>query len=336
MKALVLALALCVFASPALAAEQLAWDFWPGETAATMVANHQYRANFDSGAAVALQPTCNDATRICLSQPFTFAPGNHTVTMAAFWTSVNLWSATSALVTFSVADVTAPSISVTSHTQGQIVTMSPITLAGTSADASGVASVTVNGSPAMGTTSWSKSVALTPGSNALLVQARDSVGNIGSLTRTVTYQAPPAPDTTAPTVSVTSHSEGQVVATSTITLQGTAADNVGVASVTVNGATATGTTAWSKSVTLTAGTNTLVVLARDAAGKVGSQSRSITYQPPTTCALNGVNYALGAQVTQTKKNGEVDTWLSASYAAGWKLVSRTKNKSQTTVTIKCG
>jgi hypothetical protein len=345
MKAVLLALCLCVCASPAFA-ERLEWDFWPGETAATMVANHQYRANFDgSGTATAITPTCSDATQTCLSQPITFTPGDHVGTLAAFWTSVQLWSNPSAPFSFSIGDTLGPLLSVTSPTEGQVVTTSPITLQGTSSDPSGVASVTVNGTQAVGTTTWTRSEPLAVGANNFLVQARDTVGNISSLTRHVTYQPPPAPDTQPPTVAITSHTNGQVLTTSAATLQGTAGDNVGVTGVTVNGLAATGTSAWSRALTLAAGPNSFTVRAVDAAGNAVTQAITLTYQappppppppPPSTCTLNGVSYALGAQVTQTMKNGDVDTWLSQRYTAGWTLVRRTKSKSQTTVTVKCG
>src|SRR5581483_7224593 len=74
----------------------------------------------------------------------------------------------------------------------------------------------------------------------------------------------------------------------TITVSGTAADNVGVAEVTwvtSSGAsgTATGTTSWSISgLALSAGTTGLTVTARDAAGNVASKILTITYNVPDT------------------------------------------------------
>lgn len=341
MKAVLLALCLCVCASPAFA-ERLEWDFWPGETAATMVANHQYRANFDGGGATAITPTCSDTTQTCLSQPITFTVGDHVGTLSAFWTSVSLWSNPSEPFSFTIGDTTGPLLSVTSPTEGQVVTTSPITLQGTSSDPSGVASVTVNGTAAVGTTAWTRSEPLAVGANNFLVQARDTVGNVSSLTRHVTYQPPPVADTQPPTLAITSHTNGQVLTISATTLQGTAGDNVGVTGVTVNGAAATGTTAWSKALTLALGSNSFTVRAVDAAGNAVTQPITLTYQPPppppppTTCTLNGVSYALGAEVTTTMKTGQVDAWLAQRVAAGWTLVRRTKSKSQTTVTVRCG
>ena len=139
---------------------------------------------------------------------------------------------------------------------------------------------------------------------------------------------------------MTSHTDGQIVSASTITVSGTAGDNVGVTSVTVNGQPATGTTAWSRSVTLAVGSNLLTVEARDAAGNLAAVIRTITYQPTppaTTCTLNGVTYALGAEVTITMKTRQAEDWLAARLASGWTLVRRTKlSQNRTTVTVKCG
>src|SRR6185436_10469777 len=73
-----------------------------------------------------------------------------------------------------------------------------------------------------------------------------------------------------------------------LALGGTASDAVGVTQVTWTNnrggsGTATGTTAWSvASVTLQSGVNLLTVTARDAAGNTGSDTLSVTYNPPDT------------------------------------------------------
>ncbi|HEY7377318.1 MAG TPA: LamG-like jellyroll fold domain-containing protein, partial [Steroidobacteraceae bacterium] len=98
----------------------------------------------------------------------------------------------------------------------------------------------------------------------------------------------PAPDTEAPTVTITSPTGGTTYSTSTspLTLAGTAADNLGVTQVTwsndrgSNG-TASGTTSWSASgIVLQSGANVLTVSARDAAGNVGIDTLTVTYTPP--------------------------------------------------------
>ncbi len=103
-----------------------------------------------------------------------------------------------------VTDGTGPSVTVTSHADGQSVTASSITLSGTASDAgrgdSGVGSVTVNGVQASNATatgsataSWSATVALVPGANTISIVAQDasSSSNVTTVTLTINYSAPP-------------------------------------------------------------------------------------------------------------------------------------------------
>jgi hypothetical protein len=84
----------------------------------------------------------------------------------------------------------------------------------------------------------------------------------------------PTPDTTPPSLSITSHSNGQHVSTSSVTLAGTASDSGkgdnGIQQVTVNGIQANNDTAagngianWSKELTLNPGANSITVIAYD-------------------------------------------------------------------------
>jgi hypothetical protein len=201
------------------------------------------------------------------------------------------------------SDTNAPSVSITSHTNGQTVTTSSITLAGTASDSgsggSGVTSVTVNGSAATGgtasgsnTANWSRNVNLSSGANQLTVVATDGAGNTRTTQITVNRTAA---DTTAPTLSITSHSNNQNVTTSSITLAGSASDNGsggnGINSVTVNGSAATGGTAsgnnsanWTRNVNLSMGANTLSVVATDGAGNARTVSITINRGTADTTA----------------------------------------------------
>ena len=201
-------------------------------------------------------------------------------------------------------DTTAPALSVSSHTSGQTVATSSITLAGTASDSgrggSGITGVTVNGASAPGgtatdsnTASWSLSVPLATGSNTLTVVATDGAANARTTTLTINRTAPA--DTTAPTLSITSHSPGQTVNTSSITLSGTATDSgsggSGITSVTVNGSSASGGTAsgtatanWSRSVPLTIGANPVTVVATDGAGNQRTFTLTINWTPADTTA----------------------------------------------------
>ncbi len=104
----------------------------------------------------------------------------------------------------------------------------------------------------------------------------------------------PPPDTTAPTVAITSPTSGGTYTTnaSPLTLAGTAADNVGVTQVTWSSdrggsGTATGTTSWSApGIALQPGANVLTVTARDAAGNPGTRTLTVSYDPtPPTATI---------------------------------------------------
>ena len=202
-------------------------------------------------------------------------------------------------------DATGPAVAITSHTNNQTVTSSPITVAGTASDSglgnNGISSVTVNGVAATGgtatgaaTANWNQSVALNPGANTITVVGRDASAAQNPTTASITVNYNP-PDTTGPAVAITSHTNNQTVTSSPITVGGTASDsglgNNGISSVTVNGVAASGgtatgaaTTNWSQSVALNAGANTVTVVGRDASAAQNPTTASITvnYNPPDT------------------------------------------------------
>ncbi|MHC1725050.1 MAG: S8 family serine peptidase [Syntrophobacteraceae bacterium] len=232
------------------------------------------------------------------SKSLTLTPGSNSITVIASDNSTNHNSTTQTLtIYYDVPDTTAPTLAVTSHTNNQHVSTSSITLSGTATDSgkgnSGIQQVTVNGTRATGdtatvsgTANWSKSLTLTPGSNSITVIASDNSTNHNSTTQTLTIYYD-VPDTTAPTLAVTSHTNNQHVSTSSITLSGTATDsgkgNNGIQQVTVNGTRATGDTAtgsgtanWSKSLTLTPGSNSITVIASDNSTSHNSTTQTLT------------------------------------------------------------
>lgn len=95
----------------------------------------------------------------------------------------------------------------------------------------------------------------------------------------------PAIDPTAPKIHITSPARGTVLGDKqTITVKGTATDDTGVASVTVNGQAATlasdGT--WSVDLPLSAGTQLLHAIATDTSGNTGKESRAVVAGPQST------------------------------------------------------
>jgi hypothetical protein len=92
-------------------------------------------------------------------------------------------------------------------------------------------------------------------------------------------------DVTLPTITITSPTARQKFTTATITVKGTASDNVGLSKVQVrvgSGAwqTATGTTSWSKPVTLVLGSNKIIARATDTSGNYKYALVTVTYTHP--------------------------------------------------------
>jgi hypothetical protein len=85
-----------------------------------------------------------------------------------------------------------------------------------------------------------------------------------------------------PSVSITSPANGSTTTSSSITVTGTVDDEVGVSSLTVNGkAVSVGAGgAWSTTVALNSGANTITATATNQAGNAKSSSVAVTYTPP--------------------------------------------------------
>ena len=120
------------------------------------------------------------------------------------------------------------------------------------------------------------------------VTARASDGSL-TVSQTFTWtMTAPAGDTTRPTATITSPTTNTSYSTSTssISLGGSAADNVGVvqvrwASDKGSTGTATGTTSWSATaIPLVPGSNVITITAVDAAGNQGTDSLTVTYTAP--------------------------------------------------------
>lgn len=135
----------------------------------------------------------------------------------------------------------------------------------------------------MASTGFISGSGTTAGSYSVTAKASDGVLSASqSFTWTMTTAS--VLDKTAPTVTITGPTTASTYSAgvATLSLSGTAADNVGVSQVTwVNdrggNGVATGTTNWSvPAITLASGTNTVTVQARDAAGNIGNDVLSVT------------------------------------------------------------
>ncbi|HWS90118.1 MAG TPA: Ig-like domain-containing protein [Pyrinomonadaceae bacterium] len=179
-----------------------------------------------------------------------------------------------------VADTTPPALAITSPADNYVTQAETVAVSGTVSDsepdASGVAGVTVNGAEAardVNAGTWSASVPLSIGDNAVTAHATDKAGNVSVKTINVKRDPTPPPDAAAPKVVITSPANNAVVYGASTSVSGTAVDEgenaTGVRRVFVNGEEAVynaGSHAWSvEGIALDEGDNLVVVEAEDGA-----------------------------------------------------------------------
>jgi hypothetical protein len=144
---------------------------------------------------------------------------------------------------------------------------------------------------AQGSSNWIiPTIPLSVGSNVITIGAEDSLVNVVTSGVTVSYQPvsptpnpPSSPDATPPSLTIlTPATSNYSTSAGSLVVNGTASDNVGVASVswaTSNGdsGTATGTSNWSTpAIALYIGSTTIVITASDAAGNTTWRSLTVT------------------------------------------------------------
>lgn len=126
---------------------------------------------------------------------------------------------------------------------------------------------------------YTPSAALSDGSHTVTINCKDHDGNAAA-EKSTTYTV----DTVPPTLNVTSPADGLITAASSVTVAGTTNDATSspvVITISLNGTdqgtvpVGTGGT-FSKVVTLKEGSNTIIVKAKDAAGKESSVTRTVT------------------------------------------------------------
>lgn len=126
---------------------------------------------------------------------------------------------------------------------------------------------------------YTPSAALSDGSHTVTINCKDHDGNAAT-EKSTTYTV----DTVPPTLNVTSPADGLITAASSVTVAGTTNDATSspvVITISLNGTdqgtipVGTGGT-FSKVITLKEGSNTIIVKAKDAAGKESSVTRTVT------------------------------------------------------------
>ncbi len=198
--------------------------------------------------------------------PFTLAEGPNAWTLVATDAAGN-----GAQLAFSlVRDSTAPTVAIGQPPAGAVLSASPVDVVGSVSDAH-LASVTVNGTAAQvtGSTFLAQGVPLGEGSTQLVAETLDEAGNSAQATRTAVL------DTQPPAVAITDPAPGTVVPGASILVSGTASDphldRVEVGGVTAQLAAG----AWSVTVPLTEGANTLTATAVDTLGWSAADSVSV-------------------------------------------------------------
>jgi hypothetical protein len=195
--------------------------------------------------------------------------------------------------------VPTPAMTLALNAVASTTTASSVNLSGSASGGTGVITVTWSSSGgASGTatglaSAWSiASLPLVTGANTITITASTAASRIAKAL-TITRQSVTTtgsgsgtgsgtPDTTAPALTITTPSTGTMSTTAaSVTIAGTASDNVGVTLVSwaTNFGTAgvaAGTTAWSAAIPLLVGNNSVTVRAVDAAGNAGWRSVVIT------------------------------------------------------------
>lgn len=148
-------------------------------------------------------------------------------------------------------------------------------------DGTAVASGTLTTTPITNgySVTYTPASALSDGSHTVTVNVSDHDGN-SSTQKSTTYTV----DTVPPTLNVTSPTDGFITATASLNIVGKTNDETSSpVTVTINlngtdqGSVTVGSDGtFSKSVTLTEGSNTILVTATDAAGKTSSVTRTVT------------------------------------------------------------
>ena len=197
-----------------------------------------------------------------------------------------------------VRDTQPPTLQITSPAGGTVVPGDSITVSGVASDPH-LDRVLVGGAPAALTptaggaaAAWSLAVSLQSGSNTIVVQAIDAVGNSTAASVTVVR------DSSAPQVHIDQPADGALIAAAAVNVSGTVQPKSGMV-VTVNGTPATlgsdGASFAATGVALVEGQNRLVARATDPAGNQGVHAILVVRDtvPPTLAAADPASGAQG-------------------------------------------
>jgi Big-like domain-containing protein len=262
----------------------------------------------------------------------TASVGTHTLTAVGRDAAGNV--GTSAPITVTVPDTTAPTAAISSPGAGATVT-GTVTVSASASDNVGVAGVQfrLDGAPlgAEDTTApysaaWDTTTATDGSTHTLSATARDAAGNsTTSASVSVTVSNGPPPDTTPPAVAITSPAAGSSVS-GAVAVAAAASDNVGVVGVQfrldgvslgVEDTTAPYSVTWDTTTATNGSTHTLSATARDAAGNTTtSASVSVTVSNGPGPDTTPPTVALTAPASGTTVSGVVTVSANAADDVG--------------------
>jgi RHS repeat-associated protein len=226
----------------------------------------------------------------------------------------------------STADTTKPQLTL-NNGQSTITNEQSVTVSGTVTDQSAV-TVTVNGSAVpVSNGSFSTSVNLVEGTNEITVVATDASGN--QTTETITVIR----DSTPPTLTV-DNEQLTVTNQQSIVVSGTVADSTSV-TLTVNGQSEPiSNGAFSTTVNLVEGVNTITVVATDAAGNTTTVIRHITlYTVPPSLVITSINDRLITNHSQIQIAGTVSDSFAVTVGVNGSSVPVTDGSFSTTISL---
>jgi len=154
----------------------------------------------------------------------------------------------------------------------------------------------------------------------IALTAYDTFNNESEKSTEISGVAPLPPDTENPTITITSPTSSSLYSTSnnTITIAGSASDNIGVSQVTWSNnrggsGSASGTTNWSASnISLLTGQNIITVTARDAAANTGTDSITVTYALPTTSTTSSITTSSSSSTSSSTPSTTTTTIMPST------------------------
>lgn len=245
-------------------------------------------------------PVAADTGAWICSQAIALSLGNNTVRFEA---ADALGGLTSISYTVRrIEPVLPPKVTITEPAEGATFQKNPVTLSGTVADGGNPAQIVVklwvNGKES--TLTWdffsrtfTAKVSLDDGKNQIRVRAEDVTGGFDEKTRELNFSAPDLP----PTLEVTSPENGIKTAADKILVKGNIIDDRGLSTLktfTANGVVVTVEkpdqleSAWSVTVPLKVGSNTITVSVTDKAGNKVDQTRTVSNVEPPAVVLDAV------------------------------------------------